>query len=369
MLPPAPPAAVASTSERVVATLDELFSWLGPTQARAQAAWPYGPAPSAATPVISGMGSTNPCEHYTPNKVNHFDLFRAMGQSWRGCVEARPAPFNTTDAPPVRGNPDSLFVPYLWPDERDGDGSVRNDYIRFDPRTQMPSWVGWNPSDTGTRNWDVLNLAWVWKYNGARPTIDDASFTQRGPNGGCPAPIVPLTNTRTPLVNAIDNLRVYGQGGTIISEGLAWAWRTLSPEAPFDEGRPYNTRGNRKIIVLMTDGANFVIQQNNSQRSDYGAYGYASQRRLGTNDIDQMRERIDERTRDICRAVKDPSRNIIVYTILFDPDGALAGTPTDLMRNCATSPDRHFFRAGSSSQLVEAFTAIGGEIAKLRLRR
>jgi Flp pilus assembly protein TadG len=50
-----------------------------------------------------------------------FDLFNAMGVAWRGCVEARPAPFDVHDAPATGG--DTLFVPMFAVDEPGDAGS------------------------------------------------------------------------------------------------------------------------------------------------------------------------------------------------------------------------------------------------------
>ena len=50
-------------------------------------------------------------------RVNHLDLFDRLGQTWKGCVEARPSPYNLNDAPPDNAVPDTLFVPYFAPDE------------------------------------------------------------------------------------------------------------------------------------------------------------------------------------------------------------------------------------------------------------
>ncbi len=48
---------------------------------------------------------------------------------------------------------------------------------------------------------------------------------------------------------------------TSIGEGAAWGWRTLSPGAPFTEGRPYGAEENQKVLVLMTDGQNTYYAQ------------------------------------------------------------------------------------------------------------
>lgn len=49
--------------------------------------------------------------------TSRFDLFAKMNIAWGGCVEERPDPYLVTDTPASTGDPDSLFVPYLWPDE------------------------------------------------------------------------------------------------------------------------------------------------------------------------------------------------------------------------------------------------------------
>ncbi len=79
-------------------------------------------------------------EHTLPNRPmpTRFGLFAATGESWRGCVEARPhiksgtlatAYLDTDDTPPVAGN--SLFVPQFSADLPDGVGG--NSYIADSP--------------------------------------------------------------------------------------------------------------------------------------------------------------------------------------------------------------------------------------------
>ena len=49
--------------------------------------------------------------------VKHLSLFNKLGVSWKGCVEARPTPYNISDDAPDADTPDTLFVPYFAPDE------------------------------------------------------------------------------------------------------------------------------------------------------------------------------------------------------------------------------------------------------------
>ncbi len=74
-------------------------------------------------------------------------------------------------------------------------------------------------------------------------------------------------------------------GGTNILEGVMWGWRTLSPNAPFADGRNYNWESgrikNRKFIVVMTDGDNVWNALNNPNGSIYSPFGYFKDNRLG----------------------------------------------------------------------------------------
>lgn len=62
--------------------------------------------------------------------VNRFTLYNQLNNvSWRGCVEARPYPYDTDDTPPDPLNPDTLFVPQFAPDNPGTSGS--NTYSGF----------------------------------------------------------------------------------------------------------------------------------------------------------------------------------------------------------------------------------------------
>ena len=39
-------------------------------------------------------------------------------------------------------------------------------------------------------------------------------------------------------------------------KALAWGWRVVSSNEPFTEGRPNNEKGNDKVVIVLTDGAN-----------------------------------------------------------------------------------------------------------------
>src|SRR5690606_33410547 len=73
---------------------------------------------------------------------NRLSLFAGMsGQSWKGCVEARPYPYSINDTTPSSSSPDTLFVPHLAPDDPAG-------------------WSNTNIHDTP--NWCPREPVWVW---------------------------------------------------------------------------------------------------------------------------------------------------------------------------------------------------------------
>ncbi|MDF3062392.1 MAG: hypothetical protein K0S06_2501 [Microvirga sp.] len=333
--------------------LDVLLHAIRPSPAQAgPRSWPYGE-------VDSPPDCTK--ELRTPAKVNHFDLFAAAEVPWKGCVEARPYPYDVTDEKPVVGTPDTLFVPYFWPDEPESSApNIRNTYL-IDNAT-MPGWVKNNTDG-------ALKQAWVWKYNkGPKPKTDDVSFLTIGPNAACPDPVVPLTSNRAKLTGALDSLRAYAASGTNIGEGLAWAWRLVSPGEPFTEGAPYGPT-NKKYIVLMTDGFNEVVPQSVSwNKSDYTSVGYAAKARLGTTDLPSMTKVLDKRMAEVCTNIK--AQGIQIFTVLYDPVGRNASSDVEnLLRNCSTSPKTHAYKASSQADLVSAFKLIAGEISALRLSR
>ena len=98
-------------------------------------------------------------------------------------------------------------------------------------------------------------------------------------NSGCGIPLLPLTDRRSDVlgkINDIDIISTVKEGGTDISQyqgtllhqGLAWAWRTISPRWAGDwknehGGKaiaPKNYGGTRNIkaVVVLTDGLNFL---------------------------------------------------------------------------------------------------------------
>jgi hypothetical protein len=257
-----------------------------------------------------------------------------------------------TDSTPTIANPSTLFVPSFAPDEPD----TGNGYSNFYNSYIGDACLGINGGSQLDRQRRVC------KYLGATPDQSLANGTRRGPNQLCDSnPIIPLTHVQSTLTTALSAMPAYG--GTNLHEGVMWGWRTLSPEPPYTEGRPYSDPQNRKIIVLMTDGANDIIGLPNMNGSFYSPYGYAAAGRLGTTSSNKadLVAKMNEKTLQACANAK--ANGIQIYTVAFYVTDAAA---LSILNQCATSPAMALV-ANSDQALTNAFDEIGNHISRLRL--
>jgi Flp pilus assembly protein TadG len=336
-------------------------------------------------------GRSNRCYAWTPaDGVNHFTLFNLISnEDWKGCVEARPEPFDVTDAAPNISTPDSLFVPFFWLDTVDNGVSSSNSYITDSQGNITSATMSARMSSgNGTANdADGLQARMfnVFKYRNNTASLDASPPDTRGPNRGCPTPIVPLTSNENLLQTNVSAMRHWSGGGTNQAEGLAWGWRVLSPTAPFTEGAAYGPNV-RKVIVLMSDGENTNVGDDPVMDSDYSAYNHLGmwteladggllgqlingivrgillpQYRRNITSSGSYVTYVNQRETTLCNNIK--AADIEIYTVIFRETDQATET---LMRNCASDPD-HFFRADNAAELSEAFDAIGSGIGSLRL--
>ena len=320
--------------------------------------------------------------------LTRFVVYDQLGIAWKGCVEKRRHPLHLTDAP--GDAPLDRFVPAFAPDEpddwtseyeraeRDGprgrridEWAYRNSYLRDDrsyPHYRQ-SRNHHHPDLTGAPFGQIYRQFWVTKYFYDAPV--DAS--RPGPNDFCEAqPLMPLVNRRRKAIQAIEAMRA--GGATDVQAGVSWGWKALSPQAPLEEGRPYGTADNRKIMIVMTDGENTYYPNGRPTRSHYGAFGQAWQGRIfaGTSGSKQhtaagYREAMDEHLVATCANAK--AADITLYTIAFDVPKA--STARTVMRACASREggDVLAFDAEDNEALVDVFEAIGRSIRRLRLTR
>lgn len=341
---------------------------VGLGQARAAAPWPY-PLPK---PTVGA------CTIRNPATINFFSVFDGIiNTKWKGCVEARPAPYDVTDEPPRTTLPNSLFVPYFWVDDGDPIPSslgasgwpaktakLYNDFIS----DNVPGGSTMASNYNG-RTWSV------YKYNNAAGKIDDDPPVTMGPNQACPTPILPLDKDKSKVLKAINDMRHWEGGGTNSGEGVMWGWRVLSPGQPFTEGGAYEA--TRKVMVLFGDGVNSAFPSDNpTLRSEMGAYNFqnawisyasssvpATALRLPISSTATYTTYLDARQRLACKNAK--AAGVEIYTVLFRESSPTAKA---LYEECATDKSKAF-TAKDQAELIRAFGDIADDIAKLRLTK
>ena len=194
------------------------------------------------------------------------------------------------------------------------------------------------------------------RLNDTQPSTAYPGYLATSQN--CLNPIVPLTSSQSTVVSAIRDMRV-NIGNykplTYIPSGLIWGVNVLSPTAPFSEGAAYDpgNRRPRKVMVLMTDGAN-TLRFNAADGRHLAPSGNA------TNQANQIAQTYSDMNA-ICTYAK--SQNIEIFTVAFDITDPVA---MSAMRNCATTPG-HAFDAKDRQSLADAFKNIALSLTNVRI--
>lgn len=344
----------------------------------------------------SGYTNTGRCYAFATGEVNLFNVYPNLpaNAQWGGCVEARPEPYDISDAAPNVGVPATRWVPFFSPDTSGNNWITSTTYDRDDVFGLGGGFSATTDSGAAS-NGRTLG---IYKYRAGVPVTvqhNGATSSDKGPNRGCPTPIVPLTSNDSTVITAIQGMKHWYGGGTNQIEGLAWAWRVISPGAPFTEGRPYDDPNDpvRKVIVLFTDGDNTSLNSSDAGlESEYAGLGVrrtwrdfqyqtwptvagspgipAADRRVIaglnlSNDDNDVVAYMNNRQEALCDAVK--AAGVEVYTIGFRITAG--GTADQLLESCATQDGAHYFHADNQSELLQAFDAIGSGIGALRLTR
>jgi Flp pilus assembly protein TadG len=303
--------------------------------------------------------------------------------NWAGCFESLPYPRNVRDVAPDPSDPETLFVPLLAPDEPDGSyttsyydsrGRLRtvsvtdpyqysNDYLDDQGQCATARPTGSTAAD------ELTKQSRLCKYRNGTRTSSNASL---GPNSLCVSqPLIRLQNAGGSLITRINSLTA--SGWTDIHEGFMWGWRSISPSAPFADGRAYDTPNNAKVIVLMTDGQNtWNALSNPINGSNYSAYGYYSNANghlppgnQNVTDETKSRAAMDALTLEACANAR--GAGVAIYTIGFSgTNDPIDQQGKDLLSACSGNPAQTFF-TNSSTGLQGAFSQIGDQIGKLRL--
>lgn len=226
--------------------------------------------------------------------------------------------------------------------------------------------------ENAERNWKTFELSscasertGAQAYTDTSPTSSPVGRLYGDSNGCASEAIVPLSTNKDALKAQIASLR--HAGSTAGQIGVAWGWYMISPDwgsvwndtasAP----APYSKAHTLKVVVLMTDGAfnspycKGVIAKNAGSGSG-SASEHINCNATNGDPFDQAEA--------LCTAMK--SKKVIVYTVAFNVSSDR--NITDLMKNCATSPD-FAYRPDTGAELKIAFKAIAQDINSLRIAK
>lgn len=270
--------------------------------------------------------------YYAHNSV--VPLLAPPPKDWKGCVYARWA---------------STAQPFEW-DQSAGsydlaaDKSNAADILDGIVKSQGPGnldWVGWMPMGEEGEPQDGNNRCDLSRLNDhsneCTPCLDSGVHR--------------LSKSKADAIAVLQALEAESSVYTNIPQGLAWAWRLLSDQAPFTEGADvsnlYAGYERERAIVLLTDGAN------TTRPGD------------GYNQALNTRSERDQRLRDLADNIK--ATEALIYTVQFaNGDGDLA----KLMKDVATKPDAPFYNyAPSSEELRQSFRAVANNLANLRIAK
>jgi len=167
-------------------------------------------------------------------------------------------------------------------------------------------------------------------------------------------PIIPLSYDWSTLKTSVNAMQP--TGSTDQAVGLAWAWQSLIPGGPLNApAEDSNTTYNR-VIILLSDGLN--------TEDRWPVYGDGNSQASG-NPIDARQALMCQNLKNATDANGQPMYTI--YTIQVNTSSP-ADPTSDVLKNCASSPDK-FYMLTSSSQIVTTFNTIGTALSKLRLSR
>ncbi len=163
--------------------------------------------------------------------------------------------------------------------------------------------------------------------------------------------ITRLNDQRPIIESAIDDL-TNPRGHTNISQGLAWAWRVVSPGEPFDDANPFPKGLHERAIVLLTDG-----EQTGGDNDGYNDY-------FGTGS-GAGAAGMDDRLRAVAASAK--AEGIKIYVIqFFHSSGPLQA----LLKEVATEPNAPFYHfAPDGAALEKVFKEIADDLSALRISK
>ncbi len=190
-------------------------------------------------------------------------------------------------------------------------------------------------------------LAWPTNGDTGDPEEEDAQYYSSCLTYG----ITPLNGTRATIEAAIDEL-ITPNGHTNIAQGLAWAWRVVSPGVPFDEADPFPTGLHERAIVLLTDGEQYGATSDGYD----SAFGTGSGAGAGGMDA-----------RLLAVAANAKAEGIKVYVIQFYYS---SGPLQALLQQVATEPQAPYYHfAPDGDALKKVFKEIANDLSALRISK
>lgn len=238
-------------------------------------------------------------------------LLNAPDADWKGCVYAR----------------------YIDNAATDDDADV----LEGDHSSPVGDWRGWEP--IGPEGEPVPG------WGRCASAIGSSECTPCLSHG-----ITPLQSTKQGILDAINEL-VSPTGNTDVPQGMAWAWRVLTPPKPFDEADPNPPGRRQQAIVLLTDGENV----GGSGDAYKGVFGVGSAARAA----------LDNRLRVLAANIK--AQGVKIYTIQFANSGT---TMQQLLKEVASGTEAPYYNyAPDAATLQQIFREVANHLSELRLSK
>ncbi|MDC9701223.1 MAG: hypothetical protein PSN37_03195, partial [Alphaproteobacteria bacterium] len=363
------------------------------------------------TSAISPIHSEN---FFRPK--NRFELYNILHETWPGCVEVRPQPYDVLDydPSPVDMLPEEralktkrsarFFVPWFFPDEPDqyvnitfgarilpmftrpftwvrGNSQYQKSYLNDDilivPRELKVTYNNKEEKKWHVERW-FKRSKMLRKYD---PKNRIASVLT-GPGTGCRGlalPLSDLTNNKKFLTKEIKKMSPSGSFTNIL-QGLTWGWRILTPGEPFTKGN--KSPDTKRFIVLLTDGVhNLPMGERNPHLRGYSAFGYGYNNRLRVDNFNfedfhtTSKRNVDQFTRKslrkldlrLLKACKNVKKDGVVIFIVGYGSALRSQRFTDLLKECAFTPEHYFSAYGVSLKTI--FFDIAKSISKLHISK
>ena len=287
---------------------------------------------------------------------------------WRGCIEHRV-------------HEDDLDLSLVTPDVTPFTSWFAPSTLEFRPEERAALAAEIGAAVNGENDWSADNAHEDYPHS---------------PHYGCPRDeIVPLTNVRETVDQAIANLQPWPGGGTMTHLGAVWGRRVLAPEWRDAWGLPEQATelGKQKVLVLLTDGLNDAYDSHQTypgnyrhgsvSRTEYSSQ-YTGYGRAGSGSIEEgyrAGTRLagltqDSEDRDIlntillkaCELAKGDG--VTVFTVSAVPDGHPREQElSDRLVACATSEDHAFVENSEPELMKTAFQEIGRMVQGIRRTR